>query len=97
VLDYVKVKGKDKPILIYEVIDEVDQVDDETARIIALTDTAFKQYRGRKFSESIHTFEAILSIRPNDYLGKIFISRCKEYQQQQPPEDWDGYYVHKTK
>jgi len=97
ILDCVKVKGKDKPIIIYEAIDEFDYVDDETSKIISLTETAFKQYRERKFSESIHTFDTILNIRPNDFLSKMFIPRCQEYQRHQPPEDWDGYYIYKTK
>ncbi len=96
-LDYVKVKGKDKPITIYEVIDEVDKVDDDTSRILSLTETAFEQYRQRKFSESIDTLETILGIRPDDFLSQIFIPRCREYQQYQPPADWDGCYVHTTK
>jgi adenylate cyclase len=97
VLDHVKVKGKDKPITIYEVIDAVDSVNEETSRIISLTQKAFKQYRQRAFSESISTFGTILGIRPNDFLSKMFISRCLNYQQHQPPDDWDGYCVYKTK
>ncbi len=97
VLDYVKVKGKDKPITIYEVIDEVDNVDEETSKIISLTETGFKQYRERDFSGAIDTFETILGIRPNDSLSQVFIPRCREYQHNQPPEDWDGCYVYETK
>ena len=97
VLDHVKVKGKDRPITIYEVIDAVDSVDEETSRIISLTQKAFKQYRQRAFSESISTFTAIQGIKPNDFLSKMFISRCRNYQQHKPPDDWDGYCVYETK
>ena len=97
VLDYVKVKGKDRPIIIYEVIDAVESVDEETSRIISLTQKAFKQYRERAFSESISTFDTILGISPNDSLSKMFISRCLDYQQHKPPDDWDGCCVYKTK
>jgi adenylate cyclase len=97
VLDHVKVKGKDRPITIYEVIDAVKSVDEETSRIISLTQKAFKQYRQRAFSESISTFDTILGIRPNDFLSKMFISRCLDYRQHQPPDDWDGCCVYKTK
>ncbi|MDY7035413.1 MAG: adenylate/guanylate cyclase domain-containing protein [Thermodesulfobacteriota bacterium] len=96
-LDHVKVKGKDRPITIYEVIDAVASVDEQTSRIIALTQKGFKQYRQRAFSESISTFDTILGIRPNDFLSKMFISRCLDYQRHQPPDDWDGYCVYETK
>ncbi len=97
VLDYVKVKGKNKPIKIYEVIDTADSVDEETAKIADLTEKGFEQYQERKFSEAINTYESILDIRPEDFLSKMFIERCREYQQNEPPENWDGFYVHKTK
>ena len=97
VLDYVKVKGKAKPITIYEVMDEGDSIDAETSKIISLTETAFKQYRERRFSESIYTFETILGISPNDFLSKMFIHRCLDYQRDEPPDDWDGCCVYKTK
>lgn len=97
ILDYVKVKGKDKPIKIYEAIGEADSVDEETMKIARLTERAFEKYQERKFSDAINTYESILDMRSEDFLSKMFIERCRKYQQSEPPEDWDGYYAHETK
>ena len=95
VTDYIKVKGKDKPIKIYEAIGEVGSVDEETVKIGYLTEKAFQHYLEREFSEAIDAYEGILDIRPEDFLSKMFIERCRDYQQSEPPEDWDGCYVYK--
>jgi adenylate cyclase len=97
IVDFVKVKGRDNSIMIYEVIDEAGRVDEETARVIRLTEKAFKEYTQRRFSASMHNFEDVLEIRPNDVLSNVFIHRCREYQENQPPEDWDGAFVCETK
>jgi adenylate cyclase len=95
--DYIKVKGKDRPIRIYEAIGEVGWVDEETVMITQLTEMGFKHYLERRFSDAINTYESILDISPEDSLSKIFINRCRDYQQNEPPEDWDGCYVYKEK
>ena len=95
--DYIKVKGKDKPVKIYEAIGEVGSVDEETVRIGYLTEKAFKHYLEREFSDAIYAYESILDIRPEDFLSKMFIDRCRGYKQNEPPEDWDGSYVYKEK
>jgi len=96
-VDYIKVKGRDKPIRIYEAIGEAGSVDEETVTIAHLTERAFEQYLERRFSEAIDTYESILDMRPEDSLSKVFIERCRNYQQNKPPEDWDGCYVYNEK
>jgi len=95
--DYIKVKGKNKPIRIYEAIGEVGSVDEETVMITQLTEMGFEHCLGRRFSDAIDTYQSILDINPEDSLSKIFIDRCRNYQQNEPPEDWDGCYVYKEK
>ena len=95
--DYIKVKGKDKPIRIYEAIAEVGSVDEETVKIGHLTQRAFEQYLERKFSQAIDTYESILEVKPEDFLSKMFVDRCRNYQQNEPPEDWDGCHVYRGK
>jgi adenylate cyclase len=95
--DYIKVKGKDKPVKIYEAIGECGSVDEETIKVCHLTEEAFGYYLERGFSPAIDVFESILEIRPEDFLSKMFIDRCRGYKQNEPPEDWDGSYVYREK
>ncbi len=96
-VDYVKVKGKDTPILIYEVLGETRCVNDEILEVSGLTEKAFNYYRKGRFAEAISAFNEIFEIKPNDFLARMFIKRCENYQKNPPEDGWDGYYVHKTK
>ncbi len=97
IADYVRVKGKDTPIMIYEVIGEIGSGDHENQEIAAITQKGFKQYKGRSFKEAINTFEKIQAIRPDDHLSGLFIERCKSNIESSLPDTWDGSYSHKTK
>lgn len=96
-LDNVMVKGKKKPIVIYEVIDEIPLVDEQDLKIIELTETAFNSYCRREFESSISLYQSILEQKPEDHLSTMFLERCRQYRQHPPPEDWNGAYVMTTK
>lgn len=96
-LDNVMVKGKKKPIVIYEVIDEKQYVEETFLIIIQLTEKAFQEYCRRKFESSIALYHEILALKPDDYLSRMFIDRCNQYIQNAPPDNWNGAYVMTTK
>jgi len=96
-IDYVRVKGKERSIVIYEALCGIGDADPDTLRVSELTEKGFNAYRERKFHESISIFEQILALRPNDFLTKMYISRCNNYLKEPPPAGWDGYYVHQNK
>jgi adenylate cyclase len=95
-LDLVKVKGKERPIKMYELMarkgadERYEQVAESFRRAISL-------YRGMKWEEAARTFSEILKIRPNDYPSKLYISRCKALHKSPPPPDWDGIFTMTTK
>jgi adenylate cyclase len=98
IIDCVKVKGKQKPITIYEVLDSENPVQtDAQQNIITLSEEGFECYRKRKFSEAILVYQRLLEYKPGDFTSRMFIGRSREYLHAPPPEDWDGYYVYKTK
>lgn len=96
-LDYVKVKGKDQPIKIYSVLGEPENVDQKTLEVVNLTEKGFDEYRRKRFSDAVNVFKQIQAIQPDDFLSQIFISRCEEFIENPPDEEWDGYYAFKTK
>jgi len=97
VVDFVKVKGKNKPTLIYQVVNEKENLTADERTIVSFTQAAFDYYRQREFTSAIETYERILALKPGDFLSRLFISRCGNYLKDQPPDDWDGYYEYKTK
>jgi adenylate cyclase len=97
VVDYVKVKGKQKPIRIYSVLGTASDLDSDILKIINLTDRAFDKYVHRNFRQAETILTQILTLRPKDYLTTLLLFRCREYQLNPPPESWDGYFEYQTK
>ncbi len=96
-VDFVKVKGKQNPIAVFEVLDEIGNVAPELLTVSQLSQQAFSRYRERNFEAAIQVYQRIRVIRPEDFLAGLFISRCQHYLEEPPPEDWDGFYVHTSK
>ena len=91
-LDGVRVKGKLKPVNIYELLGEKK---DEAAFKDLLEGFAkgLAHYREAKWDEAIAAFEGVLASRPNDYPSKMYIERCKNLKENPPAEPWDGVFV----
>ena len=95
-LDTVKVKGKEEPVKIYELLAERGR-DERYDRLAETFLTAITLYRGMKWQEAAQAFNDIFKIRPNDPPSKMYIERCKTIYNSPPPPDWDGVFTMTTK
>ena len=57
-----------------------------------LQEAGFKAYQNRQWQEAIREFEA-LGKYEEDKAARIFIERCRLYQESPPPPDWNGAFV----
>ena len=96
-LDKVAVKGKKKPVEIYELIGLRDSVGVDTVKWIKLFEKGLELYFNRNFSDAIKYFSGALKLNSNDMAARVFIDRCRSLLENPPPEDWDGVFVMKTK
>lgn len=97
-LDFLAVKGKDQPVLVYEVrgfMSEEKEIWKEKAGKIY--SNGIEKYLARQWDEAIDLFNQVLEIIPNDGPSKVYIERCVLFKQTPPPEKWDGRFVLKTK
>ncbi|MFY9822337.1 MAG: adenylate/guanylate cyclase domain-containing protein [Thermoanaerobaculia bacterium] len=94
-LDWVRVKGKQKPVGIHELLDAAPAPPDQAERA-TLYARGLAAYRARDFAAAEALF-ADLAGRLDDGPGKIFRERCHHYQEDPPPAEWDGVEVRKTK
>jgi adenylate cyclase len=94
-LDWVRVKGKQKPVGIHELLDAAPGSPDQAGRA-ALFARGLAAYRAQDFAGAAALFSD-LADRLGDGPGKIFQERCRQYQEDPPPADWDGVEVRKTK
>ncbi|MGI0487988.1 GAF domain-containing protein [Pantanalinema rosaneae CENA516] len=94
-LDYIKVKGKTKPVAIYELV-ELKSVDigSELKQKIQLYHAGLHYYRDRKFRKALNEFAAILEdIDSQDKAALLHMDRCQYWLQNPPTDDWDGSWA----
>ena len=93
VVDIVRVKGKKKGIKIYEPLNTRLKDTKLLERIISISDEGFNHYLNRKWVDARNKYSMLLSIKLNDPVAEIFINRCTDYLEIEPPENWDGVYT----
>ncbi|MDD3001644.1 MAG: adenylate/guanylate cyclase domain-containing protein [Candidatus Riflebacteria bacterium] len=92
-LDFLAVKGKTEPVKVYQLISEKGKEPADFDEHFELYDRAIKLHLERKWDEAIELFEIIIKKWPDDVPSKTYISRCKQYKETPPPDDWDGRYI----
>ncbi len=90
-VDKVSVKGKKKPVSVYEVYDgdpkEVAVLKEETK---SQFEAGLTLYYGRQFSEASVKFSQVLQKNPEDKAARIYLERSARYMVKAVPEDWTG-------
>ncbi len=90
-LDLIRVKGKKKPIKVYELIAfKEDKLDDNYLQMLKFYNQGIKSYQTREWDAAIDSFEHCLKLVPNDMPSEEYRKRCIDYKFNQPPDDWDG-------
>jgi adenylate cyclase len=95
-LDKIKVKGKNQPVNIYELLDVASERPKYEA-LLQQFDHAMAAYRNQDWQEAADRFAQILTIYPDDGATQAFLERAEEFIEEAPQADWDGVYVMKTK
>ncbi len=90
-LDLVKVKGKKKPLTIYELCTEKDE------RFIKQYEKALELYFKREFRKAQEEFRKAQDLEKEDVSCQLFLKHCEEYIKSPPERDWDGAFEMKTK
>jgi len=96
-LDRIAVKGKQQATEIYEVLGEVDRV--EQSRLVAARtyEEGLSAYFAGQFERAISLFQSVLDVRPEDKPSQIMLGRAKQYAASPPPAGWNGVYELKSK
>ncbi len=96
-LDWVRVKGKIKPVKIFELIAEGTSVSPNMTETIKFFNDGYAFYHQMKWDAAVEYFNKALVTMPDDGPSKLYLERCLEYKAEPPPQDWDGVFVMKTK
>ena len=96
-LDLIKVKGKNEPIRIYELVDHRLRGAGAKEMKVKAFEEGLAHYRAQKWDEATKCFKNCLDLDPKDGPAGIFLERCKVLKQNPPATNWDGVFVMKTK
>ncbi len=87
-LDKVKVKGKNKPVEIYELVCESSKLDSKTKTEIEEFEKGLDFYFKKKWSDAIIHFKTCEGKATEE-----FIERCKIFKKNPPEKEWDGSWT----
>ena len=90
-LDSIMVKGKDKPVLIYELIGRRSEVNNEKLELAKRFEEGLELYRQADFTKAQSIFMELIA-RYDDEPSKTFLERTDEYIKNGTPEGWTGDY-----
>ena len=95
-LDFVKVKGKNKAVMIFQLIDFKNNIDDIQRKKLDIHLKALENYKNRNWEEAKKLFNELIE-SSDDYIAKQYIERIDVYEQSPPPNDWDYSYTFTSK
>jgi len=90
-IDSVIVKGKEKPVVIYEVFEWEDKDKIELKKsynsqlLMGIT-----LYKIMDFNNALEYFKTCKEINSSDSIVDLYIKRCNYYIKNPPPPDWIG-------
>ncbi|RMG64485.1 MAG: adenylate/guanylate cyclase domain-containing protein [Calditrichaeota bacterium] len=97
-LDLVRVRGRQEPVKIYELIDlKSGPLDDALREKLAFFQQGIQYYLERKWDWAMNQFRQVLQIDPNDAPARLYVLRCQELLENPPGPTWDGVFAIRAK
>ena len=95
-LDLIRVKGKMKPVRIFELLGTIDQ-EERFRDLIERFQNGLAAYRSGNWDKACEVYKDLLAKYPHDAPTRILLDRCRCLYEQPPEGEWDGVFVMKTK
>jgi adenylate cyclase len=95
-LDVIRVKGKEKPTRIFEVLG-FPPLPPASAEMVRQFAAGLQAYRAQHWTAAMRCFQQALHAVPDDPPSQLYLRRCAAYAAVPPPADWDGVYSMTTK
>lgn len=95
-VDLVRVKGKRKPVAIFEPVGLKDSITVSEMESLALYSDALVAYRSQDWDSAAGIFNT-LKERQDHLLYNVYLDRIGGFRSQPPVDDWDGVFEHLSK
>nr|WP_100642817.1 adenylate/guanylate cyclase domain-containing protein [Alteromonas facilis] len=93
-LDWVKVRGRQAPIKIFEVLGHLSKEQQEQRLVVAdLIESSLKARIEQRFEDALDLLHEALATSPDDPLVFHHIDVCHRYKKLSLPDDWDGAFT----
>ena len=93
-LDLVRVKGKNEPVRLYELITTKANVKPNIKEATEMYEAAFHEYLNREWMKAIYLLrDSQKANGPKDKAAILLIERCESYIKNPPLQNWDGVYT----
>lgn len=97
-VDYVQVKGKNKPVDTFTVINHISEgLEDQSKESLRVYEEAIVLYRKGNFEEAKEKFRQASDTWYANLMAEFYVRRCEELIENPPTEEWTGVYVAKSK
>jgi adenylate cyclase len=95
-IDVLRVKGKRKPMAVYELLAE-NQTDSQLDALVRGYESAFAHYQLRQWDQAEMALLEVNRHSMDDAPSRALLNRIERLRIAPPPEDWDGVYDAKEK
>jgi adenylate cyclase len=97
-LDVVRVKGKNKPVTLYQILCKTGEETKQMAEAVSRYEQGLAAYLQKSWDAAISFFQEAQRVQNvADKACELLIGRCESYKLNPPPPDWDGVYTRTTK
>ena len=96
-LDRIRVKGKDKPVTIYEPICLKNELDRDSKKQLGLYNEALKLFRAQNWDMAELQFLNLQKQAPDRALYRLYAERIAQYRNNPPGPDWGGVFTATSK
>lgn len=96
-LDKVRVKGKEKPVRIYEPLALTRDLSADVKSELRLYEQALKYYREMNWDLAELQFLNLIKQSPACKLYQVYAERVRTFRESPPENDWDGVFTYTTK
>ena len=97
-LDLIRVKGKELPISIYELLDfHTPETFPNAAACLRDFEAGLKLYRARNFKAALEAFASACSACPQDKASALYFDRCQHCIDSPPDDSWNGVWTMTSK
>ena len=95
-LDLVRVKGKHKPVAIFEPVELTIGMTDDVRKELEDYVNALDAYRRQDLDDAQQLLEP-LQARSAALLYNVYLNRIDRFRREPPPSGWDGVFDHLSK